>query len=280
MLDSDLPKLYQLNNGTKEINQAVKNNLEKFPKNFSWVLDKSEQKVFLVKIFDQKNNVETRVGKYKNPRVFNEFGILMLATILKTEIATKITIAIIDTFVKLRKYVSNSLLVQEHVNNLVYENHERLNVIDQKILSLQECLNKTNENKKINEVFFNGQIYDAYSAIMKIFESASNELIIIDNYADRKVLDMISKLNTKVYIVTKAKSLLTTLDINNYMKQYSNLEVRYSNSYHDRFFIVDRKIVYHCGASINHAGAKVFAINNIEEISLIKTIINNVTLIL
>lgn len=100
MLDSDLARLYECKNGTKEINQAVKNNIDKFPERFSWRLSDLESQNFLVKNFDQK--IETRGGKYKNPRVFTEQGIAMLTTIIKTKIATEVSIKIMDAFVQMR----------------------------------------------------------------------------------------------------------------------------------------------------------------------------------
>ena len=108
MLDSDLAKLYQCKNGTKEINQAVKNNPNKFPKRFSWKLTDEEIKIFLVANCDQK--IETRGGRYKNPRVFTEQGVAMLATILKSKVAVKVSIEIMDAFVAMRKYISNNLI--------------------------------------------------------------------------------------------------------------------------------------------------------------------------
>lgn len=109
MLDSDLAKLYQCKNGTKEVNQAVLRNKEKFPERFSWRLTSEESQNLLVTNCDQKN-IETRGGKYKNPRVFTEQGIAMLATILKSKVATEISIRIMDAFVTMRKYISSNLL--------------------------------------------------------------------------------------------------------------------------------------------------------------------------
>lgn len=103
MLDSDLAKLYECKNGTKEINLAVKNNLDKFPERFSWKLTDEEVKCFLVKNFDQK--IETRGGRYKNPRVFTEQGVAMLSTILKSSVATRTSIAIMDAFFYEKIYV-------------------------------------------------------------------------------------------------------------------------------------------------------------------------------
>lgn len=127
MLDSDLAKLYQCKNGTKEINQAVKNNIKKFPIEFSSILTDAESKKLLVKIFDQK--IETRGGKYKNPRVFTEEGILMLATILKSEIAIKMSIKIINVFVSMRKYIGNNLIEQKYINNMVLEHDKDIKLL-------------------------------------------------------------------------------------------------------------------------------------------------------
>ena len=118
MLDSDLAKLYCVE--TKRINEAVKNNLEKFPERFSFVLNNYESERLLVEIFDRK--IETRGGRYKNPRVFTEQGVAMLATILKSKVATQVSIAIMDAFVEMRKYLN--------VNN--YEN--RISNIETKII--------------------------------------------------------------------------------------------------------------------------------------------------
>ena len=123
MLDSDLAKLYHVE--TKRINEAVKNNMEKFPERFSWKLTDEESKNFLVENFDQKN-METRGGRYRCPRVFTEQGVAMLATILKSKIATQVSIRIMDAFVAMRKYISSDLI--EHSKMLI--NHEnRLNVL-------------------------------------------------------------------------------------------------------------------------------------------------------
>ncbi len=106
MLDSDLAKIYGCKNGTKEINQAVKNNPDKFPERYCFKMSDMESKSFLVKSFDQK--LETRGGKYKNATVFTEQGIYMLATILKTKNATASTLKIMDTFVNMRKFINEN----------------------------------------------------------------------------------------------------------------------------------------------------------------------------
>ena len=106
MLDCDLAKLYKCKNGTKEVNQAVRNNPEKFLERFLQKLSDKDSEYFLVKNFDQK--VEKCGGKYKNSRVFIEQGVAMLATILKTKVATQVSIAIMDAFVAMRHYIGNN----------------------------------------------------------------------------------------------------------------------------------------------------------------------------
>lgn len=265
MLDSDLAKLYEVE--TKRINEAVYRNKDKFPERFSWFLTDEETKNFLVAICDQK--IETRGGRYKNPRVFTEQGVAMLATILKSKIATEVSIAIMDAFVLMKGYISSSLLEQKHINSLVIEH-------DKNIKMLQESFSKFEEKKQINDIYFNGQIYDAYSKIYEIFIGAKNKLIIIDNYADNTLLDIIKRLKANVVIITKANNLLTNQDIIKYNKQYHNLKVIYNNTFHDRYFILDNEIIYHCGASVNKIGYKTFSITLINDDFIIKTLFDRV----
>ncbi len=257
MLDSDLAILYRVE--TKRINEAVRRNPEKFPERFCFKLTDEESEFFWSQFATKKSNhIETRGGKYKNPRVFTEQGVAMLATILKSAIATQVSIAIMDAFVIMRKYISNDLIQQKYINNLVIKH-------DEDIKLLQESFNKFEEKKKNNEIYFNGQIYDAYSKIIDILKEAYNNIIIIDNYADKFVLDMIRNIKTNVIIICKNNGLLKQIDINKYQKQYNNLKVFYSNDFHDRYIILDQKEIYHCGASLNYAGSKTFSINKLED---------------
>ena len=260
MLDSDLAKLYGCVNGTKTINQAVKRNVDKFPDDFYFQLTKNE-------FFNLKSQVGTSSwndygGIRKLPYVFTEQGVAMLATIIKTKVATEMSITIMRAFVSMRKYISSNLIEQKYINNMVLEH-------DSQIKLLQSTFNKLEEKKKVNEIYFDGQIYDAYSKIQEIFKEAKKEIIIIDGYADNTILDIIKRLKVNVTIVTKPNNLLTKQDVLKYNKQYYNLKVIYDNSFHDRYFILDGNIVYHCGASINRIGYKTFSITLIgdEEVS-------------
>ena len=267
MLDSDLAKLYEVE--TKRINEAVKNNPLKFPDRFSFKLTDEECKDFLVEIFDQKRKIETRGGKYKNPRVFTEQGVAMLATILKSKVATRISIAIMDAFVIMRKYISTNLIEQKYINNQVMKNTEDIKV-------LQESFSKFEKESKSNEIYFNGQIYDAYSKIQEIFNETTKRLIIIDGYADNTVLDIVKRIEKEVVIITKPNNLITEQDIRKYNEQYNNLAVYYDKTFHDRYYIIDEEEIYHCGASINRIGYKTFSITKIGDEEVRKLLIERV----
>lgn len=267
MLASDLAKMYQCKNGTKEINQAVNNNIEKFPNRYSWKLSDEETEEFLVKIFDQKNKLDTRGGKYKNPRAFTEQGVAMLATILKTKVATQVSIQIMDAFVAMRRYVSNNLIEQRFINNQVIKNTEDIKL-------LQQSFDKLSSKEKNNHIFFEGQIYDAYSKIIDIFHEAKKEIMIIDNYLDKNMLDIISKCKVNVMLITANK--LDNLDFIKYRKQYDNLRVIINNSFHDRFIILDEKNIFHMGASLNSLGKKCFAITKMEDNDILDQILKRI----
>lgn len=263
MLDSDLARLYEVD--TKRINEAVSRNKEKFPERFSWILDNYDLEILRSQIATSKSHG----GRRYSIRVFTEQGIAMLATILRSKIAINTSIAIMDAFVSMRKYISSNLLNQRYYNNMTVRH-------DSEIKLLQESFSKFEENKKTNEIYFNGQIYDAYSKIFDIFKSANKELIIIDSYADKTILDIIKRLKVKVIIITRNNGLLNKIDIEKYNKQYNNLNVIYNNNFHDRYFILDKTLIYHCGASINRIGYKTFSITLISDDCICKKIIENI----
>ena len=267
MLDSDLAKLYNCKNGTKEINQAVKNNPDKFPSRYSFILSNQEKENLRSKF------LTTNIGNMSrsNPRVFTEQGVYMLATILKSKTATEVSIRIMDTFVKMRHYINYNknilprrfLILEEKVDN----NTKRID----------ELFDKFNHQEITKDsIFFKGDIYDAYSVLLEIFNVAKDEIIIIDNYVGKVLLDELRSINKKIIVISS--------NINDnlkqkYLKQYDNITFIDNDSYHDRFIIIDRKIVFHCRASFKDLGKKCFGIHEIEnknEIeNLLKDVINN-----
>ena len=260
MLDSDLAKLYECKNGTKDINKAVKRNIERFPKNFYFQITEEEMK----KLWFQSGTANKMIRSL--PYVFTEQGIAMLSSVLHTQIAISQSIRIMDTFVKMRKIISSNLIEQKYINELVIKDNERINL-------LEESFSKLEEKEKINHIFYEGQIYDAYSLLIDIFKGAKEEIIIIDNYADKSILDMITNLNVKVTIVTRKFNLLKDIDIKKYNRQYNNLKVIYSDKFHDRFIIIDRTDLYHSGASYKDLGNKCFGINKIKDDEYLENIL-------
>ena len=193
----------------------------------------------------------------------------MLATILKSKIATQVSIQIMDAFVSMRHYIGNNEYRLSNVESKILEH-------DMKINLLQESFNKFEEKRKVNDIYFNGQIFDAYYKIHEIFKSAKSKLIIIDGYADSTILNIIKKLDIDVIIITKSNNLLSKQDIDKYNLQYHNLSVVYDNTFHDRYFILDDNIIYHCGASINRIGYKTFSITLIGDRNVCNVLIENV----
>jgi hypothetical protein len=264
MLDSDLARLYGVE--TKRVNEAVKNNVHKFPDRFSWKLTCDE-------FIDLRSKFSTSSlnnygGRRYLPRVFTEQGVAMLATILKSKVATEVSIKIMDAFVAMRKYISSNLIEQKYINNLVMKHEEQISTI----------FDYFDKNCNDTEIYFKGQIYDAYSKILDIFLIAKDSLIIIDSYADKYLLDMISKVNVSVVIVLSTKSRLSELDVNKYGQEYDNLTLIYNDSFHDRFIILDKKEMYHLGTSINNVGTKTFAINKVEDKRWLELVLKEIDL--
>ena len=182
MLDSDLARLYKCTNGTKDINKAVKRNIERFPSDFYFQLTKEETSHLLRFQFGTLNKSNNKRGQHLKylPYAFTEQGIAMLASTLKTEVATKTSIKIMRAFVLMKKYISNNLIEQKYINKMVIDHEERLNLVEDTFSKFKE---------EANHLFFEGQIYDAYSLLLDIFKKAKAEIIIIDNYLDKNLLD-------------------------------------------------------------------------------------------
>lgn len=248
MLDSDLANLYKCKNGTKEINQAVKNNKQKFPERYSWELTEEEY-------HDLRSKFLTANSKRRTlPRVFTEQGVAMLATILKTDVATQTSIAIMDAFVEMKKYIASNLIENSYYKNMLIRH-------DDEIKLLKETIYQFEKNNSNTGLFFKGQIYDAYSLLIEILSMAKENIIIIDNYIDRNLLNVLKELELNITIITNKYN---NNDYKKYQEQYQNITLKINDQFHDRFIIIDDKVLYHCGASFKDLGKKCFAINKIE----------------
>ncbi len=262
MLDSDLAKLYECKNGTKTINQAVKRNVEKFPNDFLFQLTSEE---FLnLKSQVGTSSINTYGGVRKLPYVFTEQGVAMLATILRTPVATKVSIDIMRAFVEMRKFIYSNRDIFRRVISME-NNIEMLNDKQKENEKKFDLIFNEFKGKEFNEkLFFNGQIYDAYSLLINIIREAKTKIIIIDNYFDKNILDILAYKDDNVKAEIYVKNMKTKLDIDKFNLQYSNTIVKVVSNFHDRFIIIDDKNLYHIGASLKDLGKKCFAINKLD----------------
>ena len=253
MLDSDLANLYQVE--TKRINEAVSRNKDKFPRRISWITSSEE----VSNLWSQNATANISSKSRTNPRVFTEQGVYMLATILKSKVATEVSIRIMDAFVKMRHYINlNGNLLPNRV--LLLEEK-----VDNNTKRIDELFDKFNPNDIIKKcIFFESEFYDAYSLLLDIFNSSLEEIIIIDNYAGKELLDILKDVNKKVIIVSKN---INEILKKKYESQYNNVCFINNNSFHDRFIIIDRNKFYSCGASFKELGKRCFCIyeNNNKE---------------
>ena len=272
MLDSDLAAVYEVT--TKALNQAVNRNERRFPPKFCFQLQENEwdalrsQIVTSNKKLNSKNNF--RGGRQYLPYVFTEQGIAMLAPLLENDIAVEVSINIMDAFVEMRKFMMSNAPILERLTNVEYKLLEHDENFDKLFNALQK-----DENFK-QKIFFEGQIYDAYSLIMDIIKQAKNKIVIIDNYIEDSILKMLVKKNknVEVVILTSEKSNILKLDIQKFNKEYPILKVAETNKFHDRFIVLDNTELYHIGASIKDVGKKCFGISQIEDESIIEKIVN------
>lgn len=256
MLDEDLAKLYKVE--TKVFNQAVKRNIERFPDNFRFLLTQNEYESLRSQIV----TLEMTRGKHRKylPYAFTEQGVSMLSAILKSDTAIQTSIQIINSFVKMRRFLFDNASV-----------FQKFTQIEQKLLTHYENFDKlfeALENKSLKPkqgIFYDGEIFDAYIFINDLIKNAKDEIILIDNYIDESVFTLFSKYpNIKIKIYTQSITKQLKLDFEKYQKQYQNIELFEFKNSHDRFLIIDKKEIYHIGASLKDLGKKWFAFSKIN----------------
>ena len=284
MLDSDVAMLYHY--PTKRINEAVNRNKQRFPQNFCFQLTDEEYEILRCKNVTLNENMQefslrsqiatlnenTGRGKHRKylPYVFTEQGIAMLSGLLKNDIAIQVSINIMNAFVEMRKFLMSNGQVFERLTNVEYKLLEHDKKFDKVFNQLQQ------EGNIKQQIFFDGQIYDAYSIIVDIIKKANKKILIIDNYIDDSVLKMLTKKknNVEVVILTSDKSNIQQIDIQKFNKEYPILKLAKTNKFHDRFIVIDNKEMYHLGASIKDLGKKCFGINRIEDMDIVEKVIN------
>ncbi|MFD1166973.1 ORF6N domain-containing protein [Sphingobacterium daejeonense] len=258
ILDSDLAKIYQVE--TKVFNQAVKRNVERFPENFRFQLTQDE-----FDTINLRSQIVTSSFNYGGrrylPYVFTEQGIAMLSAVLRSDVAVKVSIEIMNAFVEMRKLLISNASLFHRLNKIELKQLES----DQKFEEIFKAL----ESDKLHSdkgVFYDGQIFDAYTFVSDIIRSAKSSIILIDNYVDDTVLTLLGKRNDNVTatIYTKNISNQLKLDLQRYNSQYPQIEIEVFSDAHDRFIIIDQTELYHIGASLKDLGKKWFAFSRMD----------------
>ena len=267
MIDNAVANIYHCE--TKYLNRVVKRNIERFPEEFCFQLTENEFEVLRCQFVTLNKNGRGQHRKYL-PYVFTEQGIAMLSALLKSDVAVRVSINIMKAFIEMRKFLM--------INGQIFE---RLSSVENKLLEHDKKIDKVFNSLQLEEnikqrIFFDGQIYDAYSLIIDIIKKAKKKILIIDNYIDDSVLKMLTKKknNVEVVILTSDKSNIQKIDIQKFNKEYPLLKIGKTNKFHDRFIIIDNKEMYHLGASIKDLGKKCFGINKIEDLDIIKKILD------
>jgi hypothetical protein len=258
LIDRDLAQLYHVE--TKVLNQAVKRNSERFPEEFCFQLDIIEFKHWKSQIVTSKS---IKMGLRRPPFAFTEQGVAMLSSVLRSEIAIRISIQVINAFVAMRqKFYSNSLLIS------------RIHTIEQKQQFTDDKINiifeKMERQKLPTEkgIFFDGEIFDAYVFIIDLIKKANKEIILIDNYIDETTFIMLSNrdknVKAKIYTFNISEKLKLTAQKHN--AQFDEIKLTTLKSCHDRFIIIDNKELYHIGASLKDLGKKWFAFSKMNDL--------------
>ena len=263
MLDRDIAELYEVE--TKYLKRQVRRNIEKFPSDFMFELNKEELLDWRCQ-FGTSN--KEKMGLRYTPIVFTEQGIAMLASVINSKIAVQMSISIIRVFISMRKFMLTYEGMFRSLEDLRQKQIEDQTENNKKFEKVFEII-ETEHIKPKQGVFFEGQIFDAYKFVSDLVRSAKKSIVLIDNYIDDTVLEMFAKRNdnVKVTILTKNISSQLKLDLQKYNTQHKNIEIKQFEHSHDRFMILDEKEVYHIGASLKHLGRKWFGFSKLEQAS-------------
>lgn len=259
MLDRDLAELYGVEN--KRLNEQVKRNIERFPSEFMFQLTKEELENWKSQIATSNSE---KMGLRKLPYAFTEQGVSMLSTVLKSESAVQTSIKIIKSFVSMRKFLSTNANIFQKLENIELKQLHYQQQTDDKFDEVFKAI-ESKQIKPSQGIFYDGQIFDAYTFIADLIKSANKEILLIDNYIDETTLTLFSKVpDVQVTIYTHTLSKQLKLDLQKYSEQYNNLTIKPFKNAHDRFLIIDKKEFYHIGASLKDLGKKWFAFSKMN----------------
>ncbi len=267
MLDSDLASLYQVE--TKNLNRAIKRNIERFPESFCFQLTEEEVENLRFQFGTSSLN---HGGRRYLPMVFSESGVAMASAVLRSEIAVKVSVEIMEAFVEMRRILTGNASLFNRLDKIELKQLEA----DQKFEEIFKAL----ESDKIHSekgIFYEGQIFDAYTFVADIIRNAGRSIILIDNYVDDTVLTLLGKRGQSVTatIYTKNISNQLQLDLQRYNSQYPSIDIHTFAQAHDRFLIIDGTELYHIGASLKDLGKKWFAFSRMDiEVAKMLQILN------
>ncbi len=261
MLDKDLATLYGVE--AKVLNQAVKRNIERFPDDFRFQLTKEECLRSQIVTLNEKQGQHLKYMPY----AFTEQGVAMLSSVLRSQTAIDVNIQIMRAFVSMRHFMVNNASVFSRLETIEYhqlEMQQHQQETDKRIDEVFRRLDEGNAKPK-QGVFYNGQVYDAYTFVSDLIKSAKKRIILIDNYVDETVLTLLDKRENCVsaVIYTQQISRHFQLDIDRHNAQYAPIDVETFRLSHDRFLCIDDD-VYHIGASIKDLGKKWFGFSKME----------------
>lgn len=261
ILDRDLADLYGV--GTKVLNQSVKRNIERFPEHFRFQLSKYEMDELVTNCDRFKSLKHSTVC----PFAFTEQGVAMLASVLRSETAIRVSIRIMDAFVSMRHFLINNADVFRRLSTIEYHQLEMMQHQQESDKRIDEVFRKLDEGsvQPKQGIFYDGQVYDAYTFVSDLVKSAKRSIVLIDNYVDETVLTLLDKRDNGVTadIYTQQIYQQLRLDINRHNSQYTPINVSVFRKSHDRFLCID-DVVYHIGASIKDMGKKWFAFAKME----------------
>jgi len=268
MIDRDLAEIYGVT--TSRLNEQVKRNIERFPEHFMFQLNNDELENWMSQI--AISNKE-KMGIRRLPYAFTEQGISMLSAVLRSKIAIGVSIKIMDAFIEMRNFISTNAGVFQRLDKV----EQKQLTTDNKINAILDAL----EDKTIKPkqgIFYDGQIFDAYIFIADLVKSAKKSIILIDNYVDESVLQLLTKRNKNISVTIYSKSITKVLkqDLEKHNAQHPKIEIQKFSKAHDRFLIIDETTVYHFGASLKDLGKKWFAFSkmDMEAINMITNLKN------
>lgn len=270
MMDSDLAMLYEVTTGA--LNQAAKRNKERFPEDFRFQITEDEFSN-LKSQFVISSSMTGHGGRRGQPYVYTEQGISMLASVLHSKVAIETSIKIMRAFVQMKKFMISHALMFERITALEVKQSFNQARNDEKFEKIFKYI--SDHEEETQKIFYEGQIFDAFSLLTDIVSHARKEIVLIDGYIDIITLNVLSKKNAgvAVFAYTLPNAKITAKDIANFNAQYPTLTVKKTAAFHDRFLIIDGTEGYHIGASLKDAGKKCFGINRIEGTGVIKAIV-------